>query len=63
MKQVNSGKVTVIAEDFRVAQLEANSFDVILAAAVLHQLLQVVGFRHLELFHKNTCFAAFGAIK
>lgn len=26
-------------------------------------LLREVGFRHVELLHKNTCFAAFGAIK
>ena len=142
MMQVNSGMVTVIAEDFRTASLEAGSFDVILAAAVLHhlrddedwksafhklhtilrpggsvwitdlvshetsgvqqmmwtrygeyliglngeeyrdkvfayidredsprpvtyqlQLLHEVGFRHVELLHKNSCFAAFGAIK
>lgn len=142
MTQVNSGTVTVIAEDFRTASLEAGSFDVILAAAVLHhlrddqdwtttfqklhrilrpggsvwitdlvshetsgvqqmmwtrygqyltelngeeyrdkvfayidredsprpvtyqlQLLHEVGFSYVELLHKNSCFAAFGAIK
>ena len=142
MTQVNSGTVTVIAEDFRTASLETGSFDVILAAAVLHhlrddqdwktafrkmhsvlrpggsvwitdlvshetngvqqmmwtrygqyltglngeeyrdkvfayidredsprpvtyqlQLLHDVGFSHVELLHKNSCFAAFGAIK
>ena len=142
MAEVNAGTVTVIAEDFRTASLEAGSFDVILAAAVLHhlrddqdwktafqklhtilrpggsvwitdlvshetsgvhqmmwtrygqyltglngeeyrdkvfayidredsprpvtfqlQLLHEVGFRHVELLHKNSCFAAFGAIK
>lgn len=142
MTQINSGTITVIAEDFRTASLEAGSFDVILAAAVLHHLrddqdwttafqklytilrpggsvwitdlvshettgvqqmmwtrygqyltglngdeyrdkvfayidredsprpvtyqlhlLHEVGFRHVELLHKNSCFAAFGAIK
>ncbi len=142
MTQVNTGAVTVIAEDFRTAQLEPGTFDVILAAAVLHhlrddqdwktafqklhnllrpggslwitdlvshetsgvhqmmwarygqyltglngaeyrdkvfayidredsprpvtfqlQLLHEVGFRNVELLHKNSCFAAFGAIK
>lgn len=142
MTQVNTGTVTVIAEDFRTAQLEPGTFDVILAAAVLHhlrddqdwktafqklhnllrpggsiwitdlvshetagvhqmmwarygqyltslngeeyrdkvfayidredsprpvtfqlQLLHEVGFRNVELLHKNSCFAAFGAIK
>ena len=142
MTQVNTGAVTVIAEDFRTAQLEPETFDVILAAAVLHhlrddqdwktafhklhnllrpggsvwitdlvshetagvhqmmwarygqyltslngeeyrdkvfayidredsprpvtfqlQLLHEVGFRNVELLHKNSCFAAFGAIK
>ena len=142
MTQVNTGTVTVIAEDFRTAQLDHGTFDVILAAAVLHhlrddqdwktafqklhnllrpggsiwitdlvshetagvhqmmwarygqyltslngeeyrdkvfayidredsprpvtfqlQLLHDVGFRNVELLHKNSCFAAFGAIK
>lgn len=142
MQQVNGGFVTVIADDFRLAPLDAGSFDVILAAAVLHhlrddndwktafqklhtllrpggsvwitdlvshetagvhqmmwarygqyltslngeeyrdkvfayidredsprpvtfqlQLLHEVGFSHVELLHKNSCFAAFGAIK
>ena len=27
------------------------------------ELLKKVGFRHIELLHKNSCFAAFGAIK
>lgn len=27
------------------------------------RLLEEVGFRHIELLHKNSCFAAFGAIK
>ena len=142
MTQVNTGTVTVIAEDFRTAHLEPGIFDVILAAAVLHhlrddqdwktafqklhnllrpggsiwitdlvshetagvhqmmwarygqyltslngeeyrdkvfayidredsprpvtfqlQLLHEVGFRNVELLHKNSCFAAFGAIK
>ena len=142
MTQVNTGTVTVIAEDFRTAQLDHGTFDVILAAAVLHhlrddqdwktafqklhnllrpggsiwitdlvshetagvhqmmwarygqyltslngeeyrdkvfayidredsprpvtfqlQLLHEVGFRNVELLHKNSCFAAFGAIK
>lgn len=142
MTQVNTGTVTIIAEDFRTAQLEPGTFDVILAAAVLHhlrddhdwrtafhklhnllrpggsiwitdlvshettgvqqmmwarygqyltslngeeyrdkvfayidredsprpvtfqlQLLHDVGFRNVELLHKNSCFAAFGAIK
>jgi len=26
-------------------------------------LLKKVGFGHIELLHKNSCFAAFGAIK
>jgi len=26
-------------------------------------LLRKVGFKHVELLHKNSCFAAFGAIK
>ena len=142
MRQVNAGGVTVVANDFRTASLETGSFDVILAAAVLHhlrddqdwkiafhklhdllrpggsiwitdlvshettgvhqmmwarygqyltslngeeyrdkvfayidredsprpvtfqlQLLHDVGFRNVELLHKNSCFAAFGAIK
>lgn len=142
MRQVNAGRVSVVAEDFRTASLQAGSFDVILAAAVLHhlrddqdwktafqklhdllrpggslwitdlvshetagvhqmmwarygqyltslngdeyrdkvfayidredsprpvtfqlQLLHEVGFRNVELLHKNSCFAAFGAIK
>jgi hypothetical protein len=27
------------------------------------ELLRKVGFRHIDLLHKNSCFAAFGAIK
>ena len=27
------------------------------------ELLRKVGFRHIEILHKNSCFAAFGAIK
>ncbi len=27
------------------------------------ELLRQVGFSHVELLHKNSCFAAFGAIK
>jgi tRNA (cmo5U34)-methyltransferase len=27
------------------------------------ELLRKVGFSHVELLHKNSCFAAFGAIK
>lgn len=27
------------------------------------ELLRQVGFAHVELLHKNSCFAAFGAIK
>jgi len=27
------------------------------------ELLKKVGFRHIELLHKNSCFAAFGAVK
>ena len=27
------------------------------------ELLRKVGFDHVELLHKNSCFAAFGAIK
>ena len=139
---VNGGKVTTIHADFRTAEFEPESFDVILAAAVSHHLrddtdwlttfqkiydilapggsvwitdlvshetasvhammwdrygdyltelggaeyrqkvfdyidkedsprpvtyqldlLKTVGFRHVELLHKNSCFAAFGAIK
>ena len=26
-------------------------------------LLRKVGFRHIDLLHKNSCFAAFGAVK
>ena len=142
MRQVNAGAVAIVADDFRKASLETGSFDVILAAAVLHhlrdeqdwntafhklhdllrpggsiwitdlvshettgvhqmmwarygqyltalngeeyrdkvfayidredsprpvtfqlQLLHDVGFRNVELLHKNSCFAAFGAIK
>jgi len=142
LSQVNSGTVTVHHEDFRAASLPAASFDVILAAAVLHHLrdnsdwqaafeklysllkpggsvwitdmvahetqavqdlmwkrygeylesldgadyrdkvfayidredsprpvtwqldlLRQVGFQKVELLHKNSCFAAFGAIK
>lgn len=35
---VNSGKVTIIHQDFRTADLANESYDVILAAAVLHHL-------------------------
>ncbi|MEP3481224.1 MAG: class I SAM-dependent methyltransferase [Fuerstiella sp.] len=140
--EVTSGAVRSFQSDFRTADLEAESYDVILAAAVLHhlrdetdweaaftkihrllapggsvwitdlvmhetqgvqsmmwqrygdylvslsgeqyrdkvfeyidledsprpvtyqlQLLHQVGFQHVELLHKNSCFAAFGAIK
>jgi len=139
---VNSGKVTIIHQDFRTADLPNESYDVILAAAVLHHLrddqdwesafkkiyeliapggsvwitdlvsheaetvqsmmwhrygeyltslggtdykekvfayvekedsprpvtyqldlLRKVGFRKIDLLHKNSCFSAFGAIK
>lgn len=139
---VSSGQVQAIQSDFRDAKLQNGSYDVILAAAVLHhlrddddwdhafrkiyrllapggsiwitdlvshettaihemmwqrygdylvslkddayrdqvfdyidredsprpvtfqlQLLHKVGFDHVELLHKNSCFAAFGAIK
>lgn len=142
LAEVNQGQVRAIAADFRTAELEPESFDVILAAAVLHHLrddadwhkafekihallrpggsvwitdlvshetpgvhqmmwqrygrylvdfkdeayrdkvfeyidredsprpvtyqldlLRSVGFRSVELLHKNSCFAAFGAIK
>lgn len=140
--EVNSGKVRLYPEDLRTAKLENNSYDIILAAAVLHhlrddldwettfkkiyditapggsiwitdlvahetenvqsmmwerygkyltglsgeeyrdkvfayiekedsprsvtyqlELLRKVGFSKVELLHKNSCFAAFGAIK
>lgn len=38
MAHVNTGTITVIAEDFRTAQSEQGTFDVILAAAILHHL-------------------------
>lgn len=142
MLQVNAGPMTLVCDDFRTARLEPGTFDVILAAAVLHHLrddqdwrtafqklhsllrpggsvwitdlvshesagvqqlmwhrygqylaslngeeyrekvfayidredsprpvtyqldlLRVVGFSHVELLHKNSCFAAFGAIR
>lgn len=142
VSEVNSGEVRSFQSDFRAADLEADRYDVILAAAVLHhlrddadweaafrkihrvlapggsvwitdlvmhetravqammwqrygdylvslngedyrdkvfeyidredsprpvtyqlQLLHQVGFQHVELLHKNSCFAAFGAIK
>ncbi|MEM8640273.1 MAG: class I SAM-dependent methyltransferase [Cyanobacteria bacterium P01_G01_bin.54] len=142
LAEVNQGQLRAIAADFRVTALEPESFDVILAAAVLHHLrddadwrsafekihsllrpggsvwitdlvihetsgvhqmmwqrygqylsglkgdayrdkvfdyidredsprpvtyqldlLRSVGFDHVELLHKNSCFAAFGAIK
>jgi tRNA (cmo5U34)-methyltransferase len=142
LSAINHGRITMIAEDFRTATLERESFDVILCAAVLHhlrddndwrtafqklygllrpggsvwitdmviheapaihgmmwarygqyltslrddeyrdnvfayidredsprpvtyqlELLRSVGFRRVELLHKNCCFAAFGAIK
>lgn len=142
VSEVNSGEVRSFQSDFRSADLEADRYDVILAAAVLHhlrdeadweaafrkihrvlapggsvwitdlvmhetravqammwqrygdylvslngedyrdkvfeyidredsprpvtyqlQLLHQVGFQHVELLHKNSCFAAFGAIK
>ena len=140
--EINHGKVTTIVGDFRDVDLEPGSYDVILAAAVLHHLrddgdwvaafekthrvlapggsvwitdlvshetgavqglmwsryseyltsfggedyrdrvfayvdkedsprpvtyqldlLRRVGFSHVELLHKNSCFAAFGAVK
>lgn len=141
--EINKGDIRTIAGDFRHADLPPNTYDVILAAAVLHhlrddadwsaafqkifhllvpggsvwitdlvshetqsvhemmwarygeylkslgggeefrdkvfayidredsprpvtyqlELLRKVGFSHVELLHKNTCFAAFGAIK
>lgn len=142
LSEINAGNVQLIADDFRTAQLPDNSFDVILAAAVLHhlrddsdwqaafskifrllrpggsvwitdlvvhetpavhqmmwarygdylsqwkdeayrdrvfayidredsprpvtfqlELLRWVGFSKVELLHKNSCFAAFGAVK
>ncbi|MGB0562470.1 MAG: class I SAM-dependent methyltransferase [Spirulinaceae cyanobacterium] len=142
LRAVNKGKIQTIAADFRVADLQPASFDVILAAAVLHHLrddadwrnafekihtllrpggsvwitdlvihetpgvhtmmwqrygqylaglkdeayrdevfkyidledsprpvtyqldlLRSVGFDQVELLHKNSCFAAFGAVK
>ena len=142
VSQVNSGPVNQVVSDFRDADLPDNSYDVILAAAVLHHLrddadwsdafskifrllvpggsvwitdmvahesqtiqtmmwkrygnyltslkgseyreevfayidredsprpvtyqldlLRSVGFASVELLHKNTCFAAFGAVK
>ena len=38
LQQVNNGVITVYSEDFRSAELPTESFDVILAAAVLHHL-------------------------
>jgi tRNA (cmo5U34)-methyltransferase len=38
LQQVNNGAITVYSEDFRSAELPTASFDVILAAAVLHHL-------------------------
>jgi len=38
LQQVNNGAITVYSEDFRSAELPTESFDVILAAAVLHHL-------------------------
>lgn len=140
--QVNAGELQAVASDFRDAELPAESFDVILAAAVLHHLrddhdwlsafekihrllrpggsvwitdlvsqeipaveqqvwgrygaylvslageayrdevfayidredsprsvtfqldlLRRVGFDRVDILHKNTCFAAFGAVK
>jgi tRNA (cmo5U34)-methyltransferase len=142
VRQVNAGQMTLVCNDFRTAQLEPGTFDVILAAAILHHLrddqdwrtafqklhsllrpggsvwitdlishessgvqqlmwrrygqyltslngeeyrdkvfayidredsprpvtyqldlLRAVGFSHVELLHKNSCFAAFGAIR
>lgn len=142
LSEVNKGSVECLAVDFRVAELRPQSFDIILAAAVLHhlrddsdwrvafsriydllrpggsvwitdmvthespvvhemmwarygthltnlngtdyrdkvfayieredsprpvtyqlELLRSVGFETVELLHKNSCFAAFGAIK
>lgn len=142
VREVNNGGVRPLTGDFRVAELSAETFDVILAAAVLHHLrddrdwqtafekiysllapggsvwitdlvfhespavqrvmwdrygdylselggdeyrekvfeyidledsprpvtyqldlLRTVGFTHVDLLHKNSCFAAFGAIK
>ena len=140
--EINNGEVNTIAGDFRDADIEPGSYNVVLAAAVLHhlrddadwlaafkkiyrilapggsvwitalvshetdaihdmmwmryseyltslggkeykdnvfayidkedsprpvtyqlELLREVGFAHVELLHKNTCFAAFGAVK
>ena len=142
LQAVNAGEICTIQSDFRDAELAPDSYDVILAAAVLHhlrddsdwrmafekiyritapggsvwitdlvshetdavhakmwarygeyltslngeeyrdkvfayidqedsprpvtyqlELLRSVGFQHVELLHKNSCFAAFGAIK
>ena len=142
LSEFNDSEIRTIAADFRVADLEDGSYDVILAAAVLHHLrddadwrsaflkihrllapggsvwitdlvthetepvqammwdrygdylvslngeeyrdnvfayidredsprpvtyqldlLRSVGFAHVELLHKNSCFAAFGAVK
>ncbi len=142
LSAVNFGRIETIADDFRTAELDEGTFDVILAAAVLHhlrddtdwqfafdkifrllrpggsvwitdlvtheapsihrmmwtrygeylsllknddyrdkvfayidredsprpvtfqlELLRSVGFSKVELLHKNSCFAAFGAIK
>lgn len=142
LSKISNGTIQIIADDFRVADLQEESFDIILAAAVLHHLrddrdwltafqkiyrllspggsvwitdlvtheaqavhammwerygeyltslkgpdyrdkvfayidredsprpvtyqldlLRSVGFTHVELLHKNSCFAAFGAIK
>ncbi len=142
ISEVNPGKISIFHGDFRVMDLPEQSYDVILAAAVLHHLrddqdwesafekiyrltapggsvwitdlvahetgpvqsmmwtryaeylcsiggetykdtvldyidkedsprpvtyqmdlLRKVGFHHVELLHKNSCFAAFGAIK
>jgi len=141
-KEIGNGQIKTIKADFRNADLKADSYDVILAAAVLHhlrddadwlaafekihrvlapggsvwitdlvshetdavhkmmwlrygeyltaleseeyrdkvfayidkedsprpityqlELLRKVGFAHVELLHKNSCFAAFGAVK
>ncbi len=38
VKQVNAGRVNAVSGDFRQVDLEAESYDVVLAAAVLHHL-------------------------